>query len=1452
MRRGNRDDFSDSVRRKIGKRAGWLCSYPDCRRQTEGSNSAGDNEISIGVAAHICAAAAGGPRYDEAMTPAQRGSTENGIWLCQNHAKVVDSNDATYTVERLHEWKTRAQEESWNRVTRGGVPGIAAAGDLYKEELHSKLRTAADADLGVFRRTAKWPATAVPLMVEFGGGGDPVSTTQLARVLTAFDDLVVMADPGMGKTASVFQIAEAAIREDVVAIIVQLGEWSAGDKTLLDSVLTRPAFREVSEADLRTAAAQGGVVLLLDGWNELGGGVRGRATVEVADLRAEVPELGILVTTRRQTADVPINGTRGAVRRLDENQQLEIARALCGNAGEAIVERAWRTSGLRDLVGIPLYLNALLGLPEGVSFPRTKEEALRAFVEANEKDYLREIALADVTDGCHAEYLERLAISALGSGMATIEERDARKAVSQASATLVEEGQIASAPAPGRVLDTLVSHHVLVRVDEPPSYTFQHQQFEEWYASLFVERLMMGAVDDDGERATLQADVLNDRAWGEPVLFACERLGTGNDPDRRVCAGAILAGFDVDPMLAAEMIVRSGQGVWKRIRGAILPRVARWHAPGQVDRAVGFMVASGREEFQDAVWSLITHEDTQVRLGALRVGQEFSATVLGDDAIRRLQALSPESREMVLVELAYRCGGDGLDIVTAVGKAETDPKIRGMVAEGLTFSGAWHHAVEVLRDAEDETFDLLAEKGSIEDLTDGATRARLAAARARLYEGEAWPYRRVADLVFGAGGADTEVALETAVAEMEFEGDRRGAGGFVYEAARRCPDAVARGLLRRLRERRSLPHGAADMMAESNFALEDDALVDMVLNEGRGEERAEVAAAALGPLGAGRLVDRLLELRKRLRGSTGRRDEEVAERHSLLERRIRHVRMEHLAAAVALRSGEVTDGRLGTLADLIRHHGGGASGDGEPFGAGLRGTVAGFVEEWGQRLLDCGATRRELASIAAMASRAPSPSLLPILKRLLDQELATWRADREEAKDWAYVPGGATRETPTSWMSWYRSAFASIKCGETTQLMRQYLLDDEFGVDAAGVLAGQWRTENQPSEKKWGRQPDFSNVPRMRSAREADLGMSSVEGDVIFDAIEQVIGGRISDAEKRHAVALGICGAAVPHGRRDETIATLIELADHGSKGRLLNNLVLSGEVIDVAWVKAGISELVEISQKDYYVLREPWQLGAWLRLLPFTDRPAAALGIVRELPERLRGPRWLEEMFWAFRFARDEDAEAVLFGLAETDPRLCEHAAWSDAVFELDTQSAGKKFVELVALGMVDGGGRWPVVRYLATLIERHPELRAHVYGWLREAPDPGGTRLLAGAVAENPDEDGLWVLMELEAHSGIGVSRTTLEAVTTARVPVEDRNGTYTIVAVPAADLRRKLLGMVTDGDGTDAATRHLTEIDVIRDEYGAPEDEPRHPDLGSGKGWPITTGDLRASGLSGAREQ
>lgn len=76
-------------------------------------------------------------------------------------------------------------------------------------------------------------------------------------------------------------------------------------------------------------------------------------------LRREYPQLRLAGTTRQAAADAPFNGRRVDVQPLSENQQLELARAIVGVGGADLMERAWRTHGLRNLVGIPFYLTAL-------------------------------------------------------------------------------------------------------------------------------------------------------------------------------------------------------------------------------------------------------------------------------------------------------------------------------------------------------------------------------------------------------------------------------------------------------------------------------------------------------------------------------------------------------------------------------------------------------------------------------------------------------------------------------------------------------------------------------------------------------------------------------------------------------------------------------------------------------------------------------------------------------------------------------------------------------------------------------------------------------------------------------------------------------------------------------------------------------------------------------------
>ncbi len=97
--------------------------------------------------------------------------------------------------------------------------------------------------------------------------------------------------------------------------------------------------------------------------------------------------------------------------------------------------------------------------------------------------------------------------------------------------------------------------------------------------------------------------------------------------------------------------------------------------------------------------------------------------------------------------------------------------------------------------------------------------------------------------------------------------------------------------------------------------------------------------------------------------------------------------------------------------------------------------------------------------------------------------------------------------------------------------------------------------------------------------------------------------------------------------------------------------------------------------------------------------------------------------------------------------------------------------------------------------------------------------------------------LLIQFEFEDGQDfTSQITIKRVVTKQVPSDSWRGSYNIVSVPCAELRRRLLAMTTDGGPNDIAARYLTEIDKMRACYGVPLSEPRHPNIASGKAWPI----------------
>lgn len=111
-----RDEFNQDTKLILAHRANLTCSNPDCGATTGGPQLDPSKALNIGVAAHITAAAPGGARYDESLTPEQRGSSENGIWLCQNCAKLVDNDSTAYPTEVVRAWKTIREHNAFRSI----------------------------------------------------------------------------------------------------------------------------------------------------------------------------------------------------------------------------------------------------------------------------------------------------------------------------------------------------------------------------------------------------------------------------------------------------------------------------------------------------------------------------------------------------------------------------------------------------------------------------------------------------------------------------------------------------------------------------------------------------------------------------------------------------------------------------------------------------------------------------------------------------------------------------------------------------------------------------------------------------------------------------------------------------------------------------------------------------------------------------------------------------------------------------------------------------------------------------------------------------------------------------------------------------------------------------------------------------------------------------------------
>ena len=102
-----RINFLNGVKETVAKQNGFRCSFPGCDRTTVGPGASPHDAISTGVAAHIHSASPGGPRGQATLSPQELEGIANALWLCANHARIVDAKRGVeFPSTRLHNFKT--------------------------------------------------------------------------------------------------------------------------------------------------------------------------------------------------------------------------------------------------------------------------------------------------------------------------------------------------------------------------------------------------------------------------------------------------------------------------------------------------------------------------------------------------------------------------------------------------------------------------------------------------------------------------------------------------------------------------------------------------------------------------------------------------------------------------------------------------------------------------------------------------------------------------------------------------------------------------------------------------------------------------------------------------------------------------------------------------------------------------------------------------------------------------------------------------------------------------------------------------------------------------------------------------------------------------------------------------------------------------------------------------
>lgn len=1461
----NRDDFRKPTKTNLAQRVAYVCSNPGCLCPTIGPSQTGDGTIIIGVAAHITAAAQGGPRYDPSLTPEQRRHQSNGIWLCEKDGKLVDSDEKHFTVEMLRDWKKAAESRAFQRVaapnsTRSRYRDVEALdGDeqAQVDQLHlpaqddlqsvfARCLAAAKSDLLAFKNQPGWPTTAIALDLKFADGESVtlLNAPGIAAAIQTFHEIVVIAPPGTGKTTTLIQVADAILAEGAfAAAFVPLSEWSSRSDSFFQCLARRQGYRTITEQHLALLAIHGRLILVLDGWNELDTESRKRANAEIKSLRRDFPRIAIIVSTRRQALGVPVSGPIVEIAPLKRSQQLEIARATRGPSADISLRHAWQTPGVHDLVAIPLYLTAWLALTADGSIPTTKEEVLRQFVTQHEQIPERAEVLRDKLFGFHPQFLGALAVEATAAANTLIDDGKARSVIKSVEDRLSADGQITVAPQPMAVLDILVSQHSLVRWDgNAAGVSFQHQQFQEWYASLEVESLMRrGAAGDHEACRKLREDVLNVSTWEESILFACERASRADQSGSNAVSAAILQVLGIDPMLAAMMIRRSSSGVWDSISTASQRFAAEWRQSGDIARAFRFMVGTSRPEFAEQVWQTIRCKEGYDRGANFDIGW-LSVSALGPNARTEYANLPEDQRRSLLWDLTRYGSQEGIDFAVESCRSEPSADIVLTILDLLGFSGAEPEHAALLESVSPDVWRLLATRHSLHYAT-GDFRARLIDEK-----------KKFAALVEGA--EKVRILLQLAEAG-EYDNPREiidlalGIKQWGYDAehttfaslASTSSDQLSTCIVERLLRGESLPHFAARFVGEA-AAEQQESLRSIAVANGTSDRWAkEIAARALNLGSVQILVADLFAVLDELARNPRSAPDSVRQKYQAITDALHLINRKVLVSTILSNHPSEPHHIEGLAYLLLRWRSDDRQNDSLPVDESTRARLSAVLDQWADQLIgNSNATREQFSHLASAIKRIAAPILLPTLKRLLDADLAGWLRDRAELER-IRKEGKPTTRINVGYNLIYRQAIDAFQGDAVREMLLTYIGNPDFETEAAFVLRQYGTIDSIPSAIEGIGRPKYEQILLARKRRASQQRPVSTVASVVLDRIDELLKTQRPEDFGR-AIGLATAAAQMDYGDRIATINAVVSAPGQiAPRYGLILVLAFAGEIVPASYVQQGFDEaLSSYTAQKWHGQNEWWAIERWIELMAFSDAPEAITACVEKLPPEFKHAHNFDRIVFALGHIDPGRALPVLTALADQISGLTATHDFSSAFVMIGSLEAARYILSLACspqTGRTQHRDWFGMANVLSVLLDKQPDVRRELLTRITTESGLAELPVIAHVLPSIVTERDIIALIQVwDPHDNDRSSHILLRAVHDMAVKDRPIEGSNAFEREPSdlSTLRSELFQLYAAGGARgEFAAKLLRTIDTQRDTYGRPLSEPRHPNLALGIPWP-----------------